>query len=239
MDTARTADDAGTAADRRWAALARATGVVGLGAFVLLFAAIIAIGTVGEPPLEASDEEAAAFFRNAQVAWVHAAQATASLAAVGLLWFVAGLSVLLRRAEGEPAWLSTVALVSGVVFVAYSLLDASWDAAALRGAELTPELAGYAFHVGNLGFANAWLAMASFAVASGWVVLRTGALPRWTGWCAIASGVGLVAARYVWFADGLWIFPYTLFWVWVIGACVVLVRRGAQPRSAGPRTRRG
>jgi hypothetical protein len=239
MDTAGTAQDRGDGTGRPWPALERATGWTGLGAIVLLFAPIIAIGTVGEPPLEATSEEAATFFRATQAPWVQASEATASLAAVGLLWFFAGLALLLRRAEGEPAWRSTVALVSGVLVGAYSVLDASWDAAAHRGSELTPELAGYAYDVGNIGFANAWLAMASLAAAYGWVALRTGAFPHWTGWCAIASAVGLVVARYLWFVEGLWFFPYALFWAWVIGVCVVLVRRGGRPPNERARTRRG
>jgi len=31
----------------------------------------------------------------------------------------------------------------------------------------------YAFDVGNLGFAKAWLAMAGFAVATGWVLVES------------------------------------------------------------------
>ncbi|HLN77475.1 MAG TPA: hypothetical protein VK204_10560 [Nocardioidaceae bacterium] len=187
MVSARTADSPDSEAAQRWASLARATGVTGLGAVSLLFAAVIAVSTVGEPPLDASSQEAAAFFRNSQAAWVQAAEATASLAMLVFLWFVVGLTLLLRRVEGQPPWRSTVALGSGILVAAYGVLDASWDAAAHRSAELGPGLAGYAFDVGNIGFANAWLAMASLAVSAGWVTISTGVLPRWTGWCAIRA----------------------------------------------------
>lgn len=110
------------------AALARATGLTGLGSVGLAFAAIIAVSSIGEPPLDASSEEAATFFRNSQAAWVQAAQATASLAMLGILWgFVVGLALILRRAEGEPPWRSGVALVSGILLAAYGGLDASWE----------------------------------------------------------------------------------------------------------------
>ncbi|MEU4606002.1 DUF4386 family protein [Kribbella sp. NPDC023972] len=90
--------------------------------------------------------------------------------------------------------LSTVALVSGVWFAAYLVLDASGQAAAHRGADLDPGLAAY--DVGSIGFANAWVAMGSFAVASGWVIVSTQAMPQWLGWWGVASGAGLAVARF-------------------------------------------
>jgi len=234
MVSARTTVSPDSESAQRWASLARATGAIGLAAVILLFAALGVVGSAGEPPLDASSQEAATFFRNSQAAWVQAAGATVRLAMLVFLWFVVGLSLLLRRAEGGPPWRSTVALVSGVLLAAYGVLDASSDAAAHRGTELVPALAGYAFDLGNIGFANAWLAVASLAVSSGWITLRTGVLPRWTGWCAIASGVGLVVARYLWFVGELWLLPYGLFWLWVVGTCVRLVRHPrevSRPRS--------
>jgi hypothetical protein len=45
--------------------------------------------------------------------------------------------------------------------------------------------------VGSVGFANAWLALASLAVCAGWVMVATGIFGRWLGWWAIISGIGL------------------------------------------------
>ena len=208
----------------RWSTLARTTGVTALIAVVLLFGPIIALSTAGEPPFDATQEEAATFFRNADVAWAHAAGATASIGMLAFLWFVVGLTTLLRRVEGEPAWRSTVALVSGTIVAAYGILDASWDAAANRGTELDPSVAVFAFDLGNLGFANAWLALASFVIAVGWVLLESRALPSWWGWWAVASGLGLIVARYVW-EGSVWLLPYGLFWVWVIALAIRLIRR--------------
>jgi hypothetical protein len=210
---------------RRWGLMARVTGWLGIGSVVLLFVPIIAISSVGEPPLDASTQDIATFFRDAHAGWVEAAEAMASLGMLVFLWFVVGVACLLRRAEGEPAWRSTIALVSGVLLAAYGVLDASWDSAIHRGDELDPGLAAYAFDVGNIGFANAWLAVASLAVSAGWVTLSTGVFPRWTGWCAVIGGVGLVIARFLWFVEGLWFAPYALFWVWAIAISVRLVRR--------------
>ena len=80
--------------------------------------------------------------------------AVPKLAAIGLIWFLVGLALLLARAEGKPAWRSGVALVSGVMLAAYLLLDVSWDAASYGAAELDSAVASFVFDVGNLGFAN-------------------------------------------------------------------------------------
>ena len=206
-----------------WARLSRATGIVGLATLVLVFTPIVAISTLGEPSFTATTEEAHAFLVNASASWARLATAGLTVAAIGLVWFVVGLSLLFARAEGSPPWRSAGALVAGVLLPAHLLLDASWGAAAYRGSETEPGLARYAFDVGNLGFANAWVAMGSFAVACGWVVLLTRVFGRWLGWWAVVAGVGLVFARFAWTSE-FWIAPYFLFWIWVIVVSVQLLR---------------
>ena len=207
-----------------WTRMIRSTGVIGLGTIVLLFTSIIAISTVGEPPFVASAEQARAFFVNGSRGWVQAVTALTSLAAIGLIWFVVGLSLLLGRAEGSPPWRSAIALVSGVMLPAYLLLDVSWNAASFGAADLDLAVASYAFDFGNLGFANVWLAMGSFAVCCGWLVVSTRVVGRWLGWWAIASGLGLVVSRFFW-TSALWYLPYFAFWVWMIIVCIQLFWR--------------
>jgi hypothetical protein len=207
-----------------WARLAGVTGLTGLITVVLLFGPIIAISTLGEPPFVATAEQARAFFANGNVAWAQTATAVTALAAIGFVWFVVGLALLLGRAEGSPPWRSAIALVSGALLAGYLLVDASWEAASFGGADLDPAVASYAFDVGNLGFANAWLAMASFAVCCGWVILATRVFGRWLGWWAIVSGVGLAVSRFFWTAE-IWFLPYGLFWIWLIIICVLLLRQ--------------
>jgi hypothetical protein len=206
-----------------WARLGRVTGVTGLITFVLLFGPIIAISTLGEPPFVATAEQARTFFANGSVAWAQTATAVTALAGIGFVWFVVGFALVLGRAEGSPPWRSVIALVSGVLVAGYLLVDASWEAASFGSADLDPAVARYAFDVGNLGFANAWLALASFAVCCGWVVLATRVFGRWLGWWAIVSGIGLALSRFFW-TSGIWYLPYALFWIWMIIVCVQLLR---------------
>jgi hypothetical protein len=222
----------------RWTRMIRSTGVVGLVSVVLLFAPIIAISSLGEPPFVASAEQARAFFLNGNVGWAQAAMSLAALSAIGLIWFVVGLSLLLGRAEGSPPWRSAVALVSGALLPAYLLLDVSWDAASFGSADLDLAVANYAFDVGNLGFASIWIAMASFAVCCGSLILSTRVVGRWLGWWAIASGLGLVISRFFWTLE-IWFLPYAAFWIWMIIICILLIRRSATLLSGSGRDRPG
>jgi len=204
--------------------LARVTGVIGIVFIVLLFGPIIALSTAGEPPLDATASEAAKYFGNIEATWARLALATSTLGWIGSLWFFVAFGYLLRRVEGDPPWRSTIVTLSGALLAAYGLVGVSVGAASLHGGKITPNVADFAWASASVGFANAWIAIASFALASGWVILSTRALERWMGWWLIVAGVGLVAARFVWTID-LWIAPYLLFWAWALVLSIRLIRR--------------
>ena len=204
--------------------LARVTGVIGIVFIVLLFGPIIALSTAGEPPLDATASEAAKYFGNIEATWAQLALATSTLGWIGSLWFFVAFGYLLRRVEGDPPWRSTIATLSGALLAAYGLVGVSVGAASLHGDKVTLDVADFAWASASVGFANAWIAIASFALASGWVILSTRALERWMGWWLIVAGVGLVAARFVWTID-LWIAPYLLFWAWALVLSIRLIRR--------------
>jgi hypothetical protein len=150
---------------------------------------------------------------------------------VALIWFAVGLALLLARAEGRPPWRSSIATASALVFVGL-VLHAPGEAASYRAQTLTPELAAYAFDVGNLGFANGWVAMGSFVLCAGWAMISTRFAPRWLGWLAVAGGGGLVLSRAVWTSE-IWLVPYGFFWLWLIIVSVRLLRR-APARKPSP-----
>jgi hypothetical protein len=210
----------------QWSTLARVTGFVGLFGVVALSVPMAAVASAGEPGFEATAAQALTFFRDAQVGWVRPVAPLAGLAMLAILWFVVGITKLLGRAEGDPHWRSTIALVSGVILAVYGILDSSWDAASHAASGLDQPVALYAFYAGNLELANAWFAAGSFIGCCGWVQLRTGMLPRWLGWWAVVSGIGLVLCRFVWTLE-FWVVPYAMFWIWVVVVCVLLLRRPA------------
>jgi hypothetical protein len=212
----------------RYTRLVRTTGILGITSLVLLFGPIIALASAGEPPLNATAAEAAKYFANLEVTWSRLVLATLTLGMIGTLWFFVAFGFVLRRAEGDPPWRSAVAILSGALLAAYGLIGSSTEAASLHGGRITLDVADYAFASGSVGFANAWIAIASFSLSSGWVILSTRVLERWMGWWLVATGVGLVVSRFVWTSD-LWTLPYILFWLWVLVLSVRLLRRPSLP----------
>ena len=209
----------------RWARLARHTGAAGMVGAVLLFTPVISVSSLGEPPLHADEQEVVAFFdATAEAGWFEAGETVFLVGALVLLWSLVGLGLLLRRAEGPPAWRSAMVVVSAGLFAAYAIIDVSWDVAGRHGSDFDSGLAHYAYDTGNLGFANTWLALGSLAAASGWVTLETRVLPRWTGWLALFAAAGFVVARFVW-TTNVWLVPYAAFWIWFLAVCIRLLRK--------------
>ena len=151
--------------------------------------------------MEATGAEAAEYYGRLDASWPRLAMATLTLGMIGTLWFFVAFGSVLRRAEGDPPWRSTVAMLSGALLAAYGLIGSSVESASVHGAKITPEVADYAFAFGSVGFANVWIAIASFSVRSGWVILSTRVLERWMGWWLLAAGGGLVASRFVWTSE--------------------------------------
>src|SRR5574337_91468 len=207
-----------------YTALARATGIIGIAFMVLLFGPIIALSAAGEPPLDATGSDVVKHFATIEATWAQLTLAASTLGWIGSLWFFVAFGYLLRRVEGDPPWRSTIATLSGALLAAYGLVGVSVGAASLHGGTITPDVADFAWASGSVGFANAWIAVASFALCSGWVILSTRALERWMGWWLIVAGLGLVAARFVWTSD-VWTVPYLLFWVWLLVLSILLIRR--------------
>jgi len=192
---------------------------------VVLFAATIATAT-NEPELDANTAEAADFIKSLDTSWVPPVEAVADIGMMGLLWFMVGLPLLLRRHEGEVPVRSTVAMLSGVLVAAFVILDAAYQAGAHRSSELNDAQLAFAYDLDQIGFTNIWLAMGSFAFACGWLMVSTGALPRWLGRWGMIAGVALAPAQMVWETGAGWV-PYLAFWGWLLTTSVLLVRRPA------------
>jgi hypothetical protein len=65
-----------------------------LATFTLLFAPIIAVSTLGEPPFVATGEDIRAFYANVSAGWAQTARTVTCLTAIGLVWFVVGLVLI-------------------------------------------------------------------------------------------------------------------------------------------------
>lgn len=214
-------DAAPTSGTVAWQRLVRVAGVAGLVAVVLIF--VVLVGSREEPPFNAAADEFLTHYRASNTVASGFRSFVLTIALVTFVWFVVALSTLLRRVEGEAPWRSYVAMASGVIFVAL-VMSGSEVAAAFRADDLDPQIARYAFDESQAAFANARVALGSFAVCCGWVIASTRFLPRWVGWLALASGVGLALSRVSW-TSTIWLLPYLMFWLWVLTVGVLLLRR--------------
>jgi hypothetical protein len=219
----------GVAASPARLTLSRITAAAGLTTLVLVLGTSIANG-YQSASFTSDTAQVMTFFRSLHDPLGSASSWLTSVGLVAMLWFALGLALLLRRYEGELPWRSAFLAGAGVVSVVSGQI-ASWDAAVYRSRDLDPAVARYAFDLGNLSFANGWVATGALAVCAGSLILSAGDLPRWLGWWAVVVGVAQVLARGFWTND-LAFAPFALYWVWTGVTCALLLSgRFARPQA--------
>jgi hypothetical protein len=118
-------------------------------------------------------------------------------------------------------WRSAFLAAAGVVGVVSGQI-ASWDAAVFRSGTISPQVATYAYDLGNISFANSWVATGAVGICAGLVMLRAPGLPRWAAWWGLIAGAGEVLAR-AWFRHGFAYGPFAAYWLWVLAVSVLLL----------------
>ncbi len=200
--------------------LARITGVAGLVTLVVVLGTSLA-NDYQSAAIDSDAGEAVEFFRSLDDTFGALGSFATAVGLIAMLWFTLGLALLLRRYEGELPWRSVFLAGAGVVSVVSGQI-ATWDAATYRSDDIDPQVARYAFDLGNLSFANGWVAAGAVGICTSLIVLSTRDLPHWLGWWALIAGVGSVLARAVW-TEGYAFVPFTAFWIWVAVLSVVLL----------------
>jgi hypothetical protein len=200
--------------------LARITGVAGLFTLVVVLGTSLA-NDYQSAPMDSNPDETVEFFRSLDNAFGAFSSFATAVGLIAMLWFSLGLALLLRRYEGELPWRSAFLAGAGVVSVVSGQI-ATWDAASYRSEDIDPQVARYAFDLGNLSFANGWVATGAVGICTGLIVLTSRSLPRWLGWWALSAGVGSVLARAVW-TEGYAFVPFAAFWIWVAVISVALL----------------
>jgi hypothetical protein len=186
-----------------------------------------------EPPFTAAGSEILEFFMNQDTTLFAVGDYISALSMIAFLWFLGALWNELRAVEGESAWLSTIALGSGLV-TASAFSVGGWSLAIFRISEgLDPQIARLLFDQGNFNFANMWISLSSMVLACGVVFHSTDAFPKWLGWSSILLAIGLVLARAVWTSQVAFA-PYVLFWVWMIALSIILMRRTKGNKQQSP-----
>ena len=145
-----------------------------------------------------------------------------ALSLVPLLWFLGSLRSTLRAAEGQTGRLSAIAFAGGIVLVAGGAVDASLQFAVADTAGDVPPLVTQSLSALYSSFFLIFgVGLATFHLASGLAILRTGALPSWLGWVAFV--LGLIALTPIGFL------AFLLILVWIAVVSVVLFQQSPGP----------
>lgn len=207
-----------------------AAGVAALVTLALVFGALI--GSRQEPDFTAPATEFLTHYQAPNTVAAPLRSFIFTLGLVSFVWFAGALTTMLRRAEGEPSWRPTVAMASAVLVVA-TVMFGNEVAVTFRARDTDAQIAMYAFEEGQAAFANARVALGSFALCCGWIITSTRVLPRWHGWVAIAIGAALVLTRISWTSQ-IWLLPYLAFWLWMLALAVTLLRRSLRHARQHP-----
>lgn len=211
--------------DRSWLRLGAIAGIL----YVVL--QFVGFGIVGASvgaltDLTSTDQEIARAFERPSGSGVWAGLYIGVLAFLLFVVFVARLSSTLGQAEGDPRWMSTAAFGSGILFTALSLMSlgiiGTGRLAAGHGIDIG--LARMLTHLTSGIHSMSWGVAALFLGMSAAVVLRTGALPRWTGWTAGAIALASLIAMA---APASEFAPFAAFLLplWVLSTSIALLRR--------------
>jgi len=152
------------------------------------------------------------------------------LGSLFFLIFLGALRARLVEAEGRRALLTAIAFGAGIVATAMTLLIPGPNlAGALAEDDLTPEAAQALTVMDDAFFVGAELAAALLLAATGFPILRYGALPRWLAWISFLFALWLLIPPVGW--AGLLVgVP-----LWTIIVTLLLwMRPGGEPVAARP-----
>src|SRR5919108_2531333 len=205
-----------TIRNRRWETFAPLTGIA---AVVLFIAAFVVHDVIGDTP--DADAPALDFARYYQEedGSIWGASILISFAIVFFFWFLGTLRAALRAAEGGLGRLATTAHAGGIAtaVLAVASIGTQVSAAILvseRDAPIAPQTAITYWFMGDGLFLGAFSGAAVLLGATGFVVLRHGALPRWFGWVTLVLALLLLVPWIGWagfvFAFPLWIIVTSL-----------------------------
>lgn len=152
------------------------------------------------------------------------------LGSLFFLIFLGALRARLVEAEGRRALLTAIAFGAGIVATAMTLLIPGPNlAGALAEDDLTPEAAQALTVMDDAFFVGAELAAALLLAATGFAILRYGALPRWLAWISFLFALWLLIPPIGW--AGLLV--GVPLWT-IIVALLLWTRPGGEPVAARP-----
>jgi hypothetical protein len=145
------------------------------------------------------------------------------------LWFLGSLRARLIEAEGGTGRLSTIAFASGVACSISMLFTVLPHAQAAFDIDSVSDTSAAALvHMGDAFFGGTQLFAIPLLAATGLVILRYEALPRWLAWASFVVALTLVIVPIGFFAVFIGL-P-----LWVLATSVLLYGRSAGEPAATP-----
>ena len=204
-------------------------GVSGIASLVFSIGGFALIGAAGfalEPG--ASTEEIAAALSDGNTGLALTGVFLDSLGSLFLIAFAALLWARLRRAEGEPGWISLASFASALLMVAAGLGDKAAYYAIVSRADtgLDPNVGAALYDTATGFFALFQVLAGFFLLVTGLAVLRTDALRRWFGWTGVAIGLASIASAAA-PESGAGQLAFPLVVLWIVAVSIALIRAQA------------
>ena len=141
-----------------------------------------------------------------------------------LVVFITYLCGVLRRAEGEQGWLSTLAFAAGLmcVFLKVASFAPVYPLLIHTSQPIDPLLARTLFEMNDAAYDQHMVTLGLMLLPTAIVVIRTAVLPRWLGALAGLAAVLLLASVVV---PALAQPAVPVFIVWQVGSSITLMRR--------------
>jgi hypothetical protein len=176
----------------RWAL--RFGGISGI-LFVVLLIPGIFIGRPDLPEPTLSAQQVHSYFNDWGDTFMAGNGVSFIFAAFFFLWFLGILRNVLRSAESEGEWLSTVAFSGGLMFITLELAGAAaeivYPATLARFANFQPDaqLAFLSLQLSGWLYNFAWVGLSVLIAATSVLALGMGGLPRWLSWAGFVFAV--------------------------------------------------
>jgi hypothetical protein len=166
--------------------------LTGIAVLVLGLAGLIVLeGPADRPEIDVEPTAFVAYFGDRDTVVLGGFLLMLSIAS--FLWFLGVLRAALRRGEGEVGRLSAVAYGGGIATaILFSAVPGISVLGALDAEQLSPESAKTLFLVGDAFLYPATVTAAVLLAATGFIAVRTGALPRWLAWASLVLALWLL-----------------------------------------------
>lgn len=213
------------------------TGVFGIAGFIIFLAAL-PLYFLGPPAVLPQNAAFTSYVTSTNTYTITRAAIADPLLLCCFLIFLAGLRYLVREANPDYEWVSTVIISAGLLYIALQLVGDALQAAAALDTVVgaNPSVVRALFEASAPLYSAVGLIPEAFLLAfAGYATVATRLLPRWTGWFAyVGAIIALVAAPtiYLGFSGLVYqgvgvITAFAQFWspLWVLMASVIMLRK--------------